>query len=381
MEKLLSIIVPTKNRYTYLKGLIKIFINCNSHKTELIIQDNSTDNSEFKEYMKNIDCNDIRYFYESKPLSVVDNMNQSIEHSTGKYLCILGDDDVYSIYLEDFVKYMDESGIDSAMFSNDSVYFWPGMEFAVHQLPSLMIPKFHKTLKKLSASEERDKCLRMGGMSLGYLPRVYHGVICRSAMEKVNERAGTYFPGASPDMASSIALSYYVKTHCYCELPLVISGKSPKSVVGKEGHHPAGEIKNVDHLPKNTEENWPVSLPKFWSAGTIWAQSLFEAMIKLGHEDELKNFSYASCYANVAVFERTYRKMLTPFLKGHYLLRIRFMLVCIKLLSLRCKVFIKNFALTRFHITNMNLHNHVEDSLEASRIIDTYIKSIVGLEI
>ena len=45
METLLSIIVPTKNRYFYLKEMINMFQSYSNKSTELIIQDNSTDNT------------------------------------------------------------------------------------------------------------------------------------------------------------------------------------------------------------------------------------------------------------------------------------------------------------------------------------------------
>lgn len=380
METLLSIIVPTKNRYFYLKEMINMFQSYSNKSTELIIQDNSTDNTEFAVYIKNISCSSIYYYYESTPLSIVENMDCAVMHAHGKYICALGDDDIYSGYLEAFVEYMDKSGIESAMFNNSSIYFWPGMHFIVHPLPSLMIQKFKKSLNKISPLTERVKCMKAGAINLGLLPRIYHGVVRRSAMQRVFEQTGTYFPGASPDMASSIALSFYVKNHCYCDVPLIVSGKSPNSVVGKEGRHPANEIKNVRHLPQNIEEMWPPFLPEFWSAGTIWTQSLFEAMTRTGHADELKDFNYAACYANIAVFEGAYRKRLVPFLKGHYLLLIKFLIGCMKLFALRVKVFLKNSALTRFHLTSMYIRDHVENSCKASEIIDQYIKSAIETE-
>ncbi len=377
MEKLLSIIVPTKNRYIYLKGLIEIFINCRSKKTELIIQDNSADNTEFICYLNRIACKDIRYYYKPEPLSVVENMDYAVSHAVGKYICILGDDDLYSSYLERFVKYMNKAGIESVMFSNDSVYFWPGIDFIAHPLPSLMIEQCRNRLRKISPAKARAKCMRTGAINLDFLPRVYHGVVSRNVMQKVYKETGSFFPGASPDMASAIALSYFVRNHYYCDLPLIISGKSPNSVGGKKGRHPSGEIKNIKHLPVDTEENWPVSLPKFWSAGTIWAQSLFESMTRLGHKNELNRFNYAACYANVAVFESIYRGRLSPFLKGHFLLKLKFLIECFKLFTFRCKVFIKNMALSRLHFTNMHVYNNVKDSMEASKIVDAYVQTII----
>ena len=49
MGYLLSIVVPTKNRYYYLKSLIKLVQSFNSNEIELVVQDNTENNSEILE--------------------------------------------------------------------------------------------------------------------------------------------------------------------------------------------------------------------------------------------------------------------------------------------------------------------------------------------
>ena len=45
MSVILSVVVPTKNRYFYLDYLLRYFVTITSDKIELIIQDNSDDGS------------------------------------------------------------------------------------------------------------------------------------------------------------------------------------------------------------------------------------------------------------------------------------------------------------------------------------------------
>lgn len=376
MEKLLSIIVPTKDRYYYLKSLIKIFLSYNQKNTELVIQDNSYDNATIISYLNEVDCGNLHYYYEANPLSVVENMDRALSHASGKYVCVLGDDDFYSRYLEKFTEYVSKRGIESVIFSDGSVYFWPKINFVAHPFPNLILQKPHNRMVQISSEKERNKCIKKGAVNLGFLPRVYHGIVTMDLMRKIYEQTGTYFPGASPDMASSVALSFYVRRHYYCELPLIISGKSPKSVGGKRGRHPADEIGNVNHLPKDIEMNWPSRIPKLWSAGTIWAQSLFEAMGRLGKEDQLKKFNYAACYANVTVFEPAYRKKVFPLLAGNCFLTMQFLLECFWMLLFRINVFVKNFALCRLHLTNRYIKNEVNSSYDAAKVVDEYIKNI-----
>ena len=56
-RKLLSIVVPTKDRYKYLKYLIELIASFNSDEVELVIQDNSEDNKEILDFLKERDYN------------------------------------------------------------------------------------------------------------------------------------------------------------------------------------------------------------------------------------------------------------------------------------------------------------------------------------
>ena len=48
---LLSIIIPTKDRYKYLKILISLIDSYNLSELELIIQDNTSDNTEILKFL------------------------------------------------------------------------------------------------------------------------------------------------------------------------------------------------------------------------------------------------------------------------------------------------------------------------------------------
>src|SRR5690554_5261394 len=90
---LLSIVVPTKNRYQYLTYFLKQFIDIKEQNVELIIQDNSDDNRFILDELKNYEDNRIRYFHIFENLSVSDNCSEGIKNSRGKYVTLMGDDD------------------------------------------------------------------------------------------------------------------------------------------------------------------------------------------------------------------------------------------------------------------------------------------------
>ena len=46
MSTLLSIVIPTKDRYKYLKGTVDVLSKLDPSQIEIIVQDNTNDNSE-----------------------------------------------------------------------------------------------------------------------------------------------------------------------------------------------------------------------------------------------------------------------------------------------------------------------------------------------
>ena len=58
---IISIVVPTKNRYKYLKQFIILVESFKDERIELFIQDNSDDNSEILEFLSNKDLVSTKY--------------------------------------------------------------------------------------------------------------------------------------------------------------------------------------------------------------------------------------------------------------------------------------------------------------------------------
>lgn len=123
-HKLLSIVVPTKNRYYYLKYLIQLIENLHSDEIEMVIQDNSDDNSDFLDYLKVNNFDFIRYDYTKGQIPMSDNADKAVLNSTGEYICFVGDDDGVTNYIIDGVHWMKENGIE-VVKSASLNYFWP----------------------------------------------------------------------------------------------------------------------------------------------------------------------------------------------------------------------------------------------------------------
>lgn len=373
-NKLLSIVVPTKNRFEYLKSLISIVDSFDNNDIELVIEDNSDDNTAILEYLQSKNNKNIIYNYDKESLSVVENSDRAIKHSSGKYVAFIGDDDLISKYAYDFVKFMDKRRYDSAVFQV-AKYYWPGIEFKAHNFPNLIINNCRSKIENINARSELKKILKSGATSLGLLPKVYHGIVLRERLNDIYAITGTYFPGPSPDMANAIALALVVKKHIYCDLPFVTAGASPKSTAGLgTKHQHEANIKDINFLPKDTEEKWNSNILKIWTGPTIYAQSALCALDNMKHANEKRYFNYNYHYAFFRIFCSTYKTMLKEFNKSNFKYNAsRYYFYCIKIFVYRAKEYLKNIMLLKFHI-NGKLFDNLPSTLNAEKYVDKFLK-------
>lgn len=373
-QKLLSIVVPTKNRYKYLMSFIELVDSFNEENIEMVIQDNSDDNSSFLDYLQNKNFGFIVYHYCPESLSVVENSDKAILAASGKYICFMGDDDLVLKDLVHFVHEMDKRDIESAFFKRAS-YSWPGVSYKVHKIPNLHIPSFSGKIECLNVRKQLCGLLAHGAVSLNNMPQLYHGVILRSCLDEIYKLTGTYFPGPSPDMAVSVALSKIVKKHIICDVPYTVAGTAPKSAGGMGAKHQhKGKIKNTPWLPKDTEEKWERAIPKVWTGPTIYAESAIKSMRAMGMKKELKQFNYYYNYAYTIVFCPDFAKFVNQQLKGNYWGKLKVYSNIVRIFMMRVRVFLKNYMTFKLEITKDILRRDIANSFQAGNDINIILE-------
>ncbi len=281
---LLSIIIPTRNRY---KTLIPVIESIVSHiensDIEIIIQDNSDDNSDFLSYLNNKNFQIINYFYEQTKLSMVENSENAISNSNGKYLIFIGDDDTVNPIILDVVKKMDKENIKSLIYPIAN-YFYSDVKFNKQygfNRPSAL--SFNKNItsciETLSSNEELNRVQKIGGIFILDLPRLYHGIVRKDLVESIRFVYGKYIPGPCPDMTLSVALATIINKYHRINLPLSVAGNSFASEGGK-GPTNAHIVKLEDKSWLNSADiqDWDNNIPKIFSRQTIWCQSLFHVL-------------------------------------------------------------------------------------------------------
>ena len=309
-NKLLSIVVPTKNRYKYLKYLVELIAGFESDEMELVIQDNSDDNREFLNYLNELCYDFIRYDYIKGQIPMAINSDKAILNSTGEYICFLGDDDGTTRFIIDCAKWMKNNNVE-AVKSAEISYFWPDITQGSQKEASsvLRYKPFTGKISYLSAYDELLKILKDGIPNRGNMPLVYHSIVRRDVLNRIYDKVGTFFPGNSPDISNAVALSLVVKKFALINYPLAFSGWSVfhgggVHATGKKGHP---GLNDVPWFRPNAERNWDKKVPRIAAGTMIWADSAISALKSMGEQKLYSKINFGKLYAHFVLGNPQYR--------------------------------------------------------------------------
>lgn len=304
---ILSIVIPTYNRYKTLIPVIENILNWNFNDFELIIHDNSLDNQQFNDILvKYKNDHRLKYFHFSKKISAVENCDIAVSKANGYYVCFIGDDDGVTPEIIRICYWLKINQYES-MCCNVPLYTWKDME---HSLSinngfngKLILKKFNGNYSNINSYSELQKLLKSGAQNLYQIPRLYQGIVSNKILQELKSKVNTYFPGPVPDMSNAVAISTLVNKHCYIDLPLIIAGHSKESMSGKNSRRlHQGEIISEKSLSDNTSTNWSNEIPFFWSAPTIWSEAAIKSLESLGLKTEIQKLNFSKIYSNCFVF-------------------------------------------------------------------------------
>lgn len=368
MTPLLSIVIPTKNRYSTLFSVVDTILSFDDNDIEIVIQDNSDSNEEALHFIsERSSFNNLKYFYVSGKLSVIENSDKAVLNSTGEYVCFIGDDDCVLPIITKVTKWIKANDFKSLKSYKPS-YSWPNQKanyFSKDMSGILKVEKFNSDYKIISTKKALEKTIKKGGTSIKQLPCLYHGIVEREILNKIYDKCNSFFPGPSPDMSNAIALTQIINQYVYLNYPIVISGKSDKSTGGAGIlHKHVSRIEDVTHLPSDTALLWSEKNPKYWTGQTIWAESVLKVLDKYDNKKALKSFNYNYLYASIDVFNWRQKKIIYQNFKFHEI-NINYLFSYLKITIMRINYFIK----TRFS-SQIKRFNRVKNIEQAIRIIE-----------
>ena len=370
---LLSAIIPTKDRYEYLKECLQSLVDIGSEELEIIVQDNTKNNNEITSYITSLNWPHIKYYHDASQLSQTDNSDLAVSHATGLYCTYIGDDDSISISAIDAAKFLKKNNI-PACVNNVATYHWPDVVFQGKEKPPLTFFNCKCKVHEVESKTTMSKFLSWGCQDIKFLPRIYHGLISREILEKIHEKTGSYFPGPSPDMANAVSSLLLIEKYVYIELPLIVSGYSYKSAggMGLRGAH-SGSLSGVKQLPANAEAEWSPRIPKVWLGYTVWPESAEKAFIRMGEESYIGKINYSAMYAKTFLKYPYYRKLVWDNVRG-IRSKLHFALECIRFM---CRWLKEHFLLWKRTQEGSQYVNRLKISLqEACDIVNSeYVKN------
>lgn len=311
---IVSLVVPTKNRYQYLKQLIALVNDFHlGGKLELVIQDNSDNNIEIKTFLDEYKFSFVKYFYTKENLSVAANSDLAIRNSSGEYVSFIGDDDGVTKYIVDCCSWMKANEIECVVPKGYS-FQWSDAISSTKILNSAGSLKYRRPNNKITIETTQgalNKLLDSGCTKRDFIPLLYHGVVKRSVLERVWDKCNSYFPGASPDMANGVALSLVMEKFAFVTFPVVFSGVSKFVGGGARGmkHRAETDFSKLPFLPANISEIWNKRVPKIWTGASIWCESAIQSFTAMGREDYIDKINFEFLYAYFASRYTYYKSM------------------------------------------------------------------------
>lgn len=376
MEKrpLLSIAVPTKNRYEYLKYLIELVASFASDEIELVIQDNSDNNSEILEYINNKQAPFVKYFYRTGIISMTGNCDYAIQNCTGEYVCLIGDDDGVTRYVIDAVKWMKQNDF-TILKSSFSIYKWPSFITPSYYDVKATALFNHYSLKYriVDCKESLKKLLSSGIDSLDYMPKLYNGIVKRDVLDRIFKQTGSYSPGPSPDMANAVSLAMEEDYFVYIDAPIIIGGHS--SHLGGDANKHKNKMARLEDQPiiaKKDVDNWDPRIPKIWAAMAVWPESAITAL-KAYNSEYIKYVDFEKIY-KIFIYEHKTAADLAIQLssepnslkvKSWIFSKYRFVRGCVNVLI---------YKLTGIY-SGLHVVRNIKDIIEAERIFSSDINS------
>lgn len=376
MSYSLSILVPTINRYPYLKELIYLINSFNSLEIELVIQDNSTDNSEFLSYLDNKKHSWINYSYSSGYLTSVENFDKAVKNSKGEYLCFIGDDDGVVRNIITYVHWMKKHNID-ALRGGRSDYYWPETGINGGFLYNDTISKKVQILKPIT---ELNYMFNNGCRGLSKIPLLYTGIVKKTILEEIYKIGGTYFPGASGDIANGVALCFLVEKYAYIENPIVISGTSKNTGGGVHKTKKRRlQLTDVSFISKTTVADWEKSIPPIWHGLLVWPESAIKALRYMSKESYIDKLNLNLSLAAFAVKNKSYFNLAYRFAKSKSKFIFYFLFIIVKYVFTGILDKVVRFKTQHKKCIGGDIHKNVKNIFDAENILYQKIGDIKDL--
>ena len=286
MTPLLSVAIPTHNRARYAIPAIQSVLAIQNPDLEVVVSDTSTD-GELAAYIRgeqNTWTSDPRltYFRPQEKLDMTGNHNAALGATTGEFVCLIGDDDTIVADALIAASWARGKAIDLIAPNVVANYVWP--DFKSRLLGDRHASRLYFARRMGGAVFVDSKvalasALKNASQGTDGLPKIYHGLVRRTVLEKIRQVSGAYFHGSSPDVSGAIALALCSKSFLIVDYPLTIPGASGGSNTGRSAMNThKGQLSQESQTKGFESGGWSLGVPRFFSVETVWAHAALETI-------------------------------------------------------------------------------------------------------
>ena len=257
VHMLVSILIPTRNGSSTIKGMISSALNQTNKNFEIIVLDDSI-NNETKNIIKQFRSSKIKYFKTKSPgNSMCDNWELVVKKSKGDMVFIVGDDDavmpnavekiqeVYKTYKSEIIQWSPHQ------------FYWPG----VMSKNAIALRSDNKNIFRIINIEKKvKKIFDFGGSFLNQLPMIYHSAISRKLINNIIKNTGRLFHSKQPDVFSGMAFAAFTSSAIRIETPLTVNAWSLRSNSGSMRKEYSSK-KNLEYINEFKDIYFHKSLP------------------------------------------------------------------------------------------------------------------------
>lgn len=313
MNTLLSVVIPTHNRARYAIHAIASLLAIPNAELEIVVSDTSTDGelsaqltAQTTQFLKDPR---LKYVRPAGSLDMTGNHNAAIEAATGEYVCLIGDDDTISADALLAAAWAKERDIEVIAPNVVANYVWP--DFRSRLMGTGHASRLYFA-KRFGGAVIHDSALALASalnnaaQGTDGLPKIYHGIVKRSVLERIHKLSGAYFHGSSPDVSGAIGLALCSKSFVVVDYPLTIPGASGGSNTGRSAMNThKGKLSQESQTKGFETGGWSLGVPRFFSVETVWAHAALETIRRIA-PDQVAAFNFARLIAVCRVLHSEY---------------------------------------------------------------------------
>ncbi|WP_421980874.1 glycosyltransferase family 2 protein [Roseibium sp.] len=225
----ISIIIPTRERATYLGAAIQSALAIEDDHIELIVSNNAS-SDQTEDVVKAFDDPRLNYIRTEKRISMRQNFQFALDRASGDYILFIGDDDAVLPGQFPALRTILETHKPDSLSWPRLAYRWPE-DTSARKFGRVRMTDGNTfgAVRKVPAREPKEALLSASVTWDDSFPALYHGIVSRACVDRLTLPQSEFFQSHVPDIYFSYLGIVEEIDHVHADHPFTLSGSSPAS--------------------------------------------------------------------------------------------------------------------------------------------------------